>query len=187
VKDQFATLVQEPYRKYADEVVHALNEITDETVKSKGNRDWTLAVKHKLGELGEQNGFSTCASGCRDREYDAEWLYDLVWYKNNFNDGKGHDRRLTEVPLVMEIEWSPDFLQIRYDFEKLLVANAPIKAMVFWNENAFEGLEDGIKKYKNGVASIYILACYVGEKVPAFNIRTFKTDDTGRITEFTGQ
>ena len=169
-------MVQELYKRYAREVIQALFQITDETVKSKGNMDWTLAIKYKLGELGKENGFSTCASGCRDREYDAEWLYDLIWYKNNFEDGKSHERRLTEVPLVMEIEWSPDFLQIRYDFEKLLVANAPIKVMAFWNDGAFEKLQDGIEKYKNGVPSIYILACYVGDRVPAFNIKSFRKE-----------
>jgi hypothetical protein len=157
--------------QYARGVAQTLKGITDYTVKSPNNADWTLAVKRKLGELGTTYGFSTCASG-RELKHDAEWLYDLVWYKCN-HDNNDDARRLTEIPLVLESEWLRDFIQIRYDFEKLLLANSPIKVMVFWNLNAFEGLKDGIQQYANGVHSVYILACYEG---PGFKIQTIESD-----------
>ena len=64
----------------------------------------------------------------------SEWLFDLHWY----TDGKNPYTTLT-LPLVMECEWQQKrkgdkvnkFSGIKYDFQKLLVANAELRLMIF--------------------------------------------------------
>jgi len=59
----------------------------------------------------------------------------MVWYRN---EEPGH---LREIGMVLESEWNQDLYEIRYDFEKLLVAKSPIKVMIFrttaatWNNS----------------------------------------------------
>jgi hypothetical protein len=70
------------------------------------------------------------AGKCKNRE----WLYDLHWYteKNGYQP--------TSLPLVVECEWSLKRKEdkyndpcsaIKYDFQKLLVANAELRLMIF--------------------------------------------------------
>lgn len=92
----------------------------------KGNTAWTKGIKRKLYKLGYEYGYTTCASGL-DGDSEAEWLYDVVWYKE---DGEGQDARIIDVPMVAECEWNGGIGHIKYDFEKLLLANAPLKVMI---------------------------------------------------------
>jgi hypothetical protein len=123
----------------------------------KGLRIWTAAIKRELITLGRKKGYNVCAAGFPE-ECEREWLYDLVWYRN---EPANH---LREVALVLESEWSeyPDY--IKYDFEKLLIAKSPIKVMVFSEyrgnlEELWAMLEAGIRAFKTEPASeIYILA-----------------------------
>lgn len=60
----------------------------------------------------------------------VEWLYDLHWYT------EGGPYAIDSMPLVVEIEWkkriNSDFWgHLKYDFQKLVVSNAPLKLMVF--------------------------------------------------------
>jgi hypothetical protein len=63
-----------------------------------------------------------------------EWLYDLHWYT------EAEEPYLpTSLPLVVECEWNPrkkgvrkiPYSGIKYDFQKLLVANAELRLMIF--------------------------------------------------------
>jgi len=95
-------------------------------------------------------------------DFEAGWLYDLVWYRND-------DGHLAEVYLVLESEWSYDAYDIRYDFEKLLLAKATLKVMVFQAAESqladrFALLERGIDAFrKRSADETYILA---GLKMP---------------------
>jgi hypothetical protein len=100
-----------------------------EEVNDFRNGNWTETIKKLLGNLGERLGCKVCASTW-DKKYNAEWLYDLVWYREN-NDGN-----LVEVPLVVECEWGTDTKKdIKFDFEKLLLAKADIKLMICSNND----------------------------------------------------
>lgn len=64
----------------------------------------------------------------------TEWLYDLHWYT------EANEPYLpTGLPLVVECEWNPKrkgdrkipYSGIKYDFQKLLVANADLRMMIF--------------------------------------------------------
>jgi hypothetical protein len=84
-----------------------------------------------------------------------EWLYDLHW----FADPGGY--RLTSVPLVVECEWrwtrgkedeqrpKDCYGAVKYDFQKLLVANAKLRLLIFKKrtERLGETTNDDLDKY----------------------------------------
>jgi len=86
-------------------------------------------IKKLLGDLGKRLGYKVCASTW-DKKYNSEWLYDLVWYREN------DEEYLVEVPLVVECEWGTNTKKhIKFDFEKLLLAKAGIKLMICSNND----------------------------------------------------
>ena len=120
-----------------------------------------------------KHDFKVCTSGLKEK-FENEWLCDLIWYRINTNN------RLESVPVVLESEWSMDDYEIRYDFEKLLLANSPVKVMIFqdYGDNAietFEKLQIGITEFGLGIPCIYILACYQWNK-RRFEIKQFKKE-----------
>lgn len=116
----------------------------------KGDANWTYEIKKRLMVLGENHQYKTCASGFRD-ECEPEWLYDMVWYNE---EGSGENARLINVPLVLESEWNLHFNFIKYDFEKLLVANSPLKVMICQcseetKQERLDYFKDAIGKYQH--------------------------------------
>lgn len=127
----------------------------------------TRLIKDKLALLGHHrfkykvyaNGLSPHHTQLNGGTFkNAEWLYDLHWYV------EGKDKYTTvRLPLVMECEWQQKrkgdrivpFSGIKYDFQKLLVANAEFRLMIFKIEKAtdFEALEiyfeNNINNYKH--------------------------------------
>lgn len=98
-------------------------------------------------------GYHVCVKN-QSGEFNAEWLYDMVWYEET---EEGDDRRLVDVPLVLESEWMKSTGQIRYDFEKLLVANARHRVLICQaapiNRNSvLSYLRDAVKQYRLGRA-----------------------------------
>jgi hypothetical protein len=112
------------------EIKGTLESVQENAKDYKSAPDWTIAVKTAIGKLGQQHGFEVCASGCNSENgkgFHEEWLYDLVWYNEEEIAGQ---KFLTDITLVMESEWKMHIEDIRFDFEKLLLANAPYKLMV---------------------------------------------------------
>jgi hypothetical protein len=141
------------------------------------NRAWTRAIKDDIGRLGKTKDWLVCASGFCD-QFEREWLYDLVWYREDSR------RRLSEVGLVLESEWIIDPLGIKYDFEKLLVAKAPLKVMICQSKGSagasasttLTSLEDSINAFHAGVATeVYLLAVFDHSK-NAFDYREIPGD-----------
>ena len=93
--------------------------------------EWTKAVKTKLCEIGREFGCKVCASGVEKaaRDY-GEWLYDVTWLDYE-KSGQGE---LVDAPLVAECEWG-NFDAIVEDFEKLLLARADVRLMIFTGSN----------------------------------------------------
>ena len=124
-----------------------------------GDALWTQAIKLSIGKLGRTIDYRTCTSGFRE-EFDGEWLFDLCWYATT------PDGHLLEILLAVESEWNRRFDAIRYDFEKLLVAKAKLKLMIFQAsgsqmEDYFHRLTKGVAAYKGGSdGEVYILACF---------------------------
>ena len=93
------------------------------------NGEWTEAVETELCRIGRSFGYEVYANPryVPERERDGgEWLYDVTWLE--------YDRRdtgeLTDAPLVAESEWG-DLPHIEDDFEKLLLARAGVRVMIF--------------------------------------------------------
>jgi hypothetical protein len=103
----------------------------------KGNTKWTELLKDRLGKRGHEKGYDVCASGYPDR-FEKEWLFDLVWYQQD------EQQLLLDVPLVMESEWDAGLKYIKYDFEKLLLANAATRLMVC---QAKPGVAQSVRNY----------------------------------------
>lgn len=97
--------------------------------KIKGNTAWTLGLKKTFAEIGTKHQYKVCCSGFPG-EYDNEWMYDLIWYKDASTKDDLYKPGLSEIPLVMESEWDLDFNAIKYDFEKLLLSNSKAKIMI---------------------------------------------------------
>lgn len=109
----------------------------------------------------------------------AEWLYDLHWYQ----EIEPTCYRMTRLPLVVESEWdwirdaerekkttigegTPDvFGEIKWDFQKLLVANADLRLMIFQEriemssdelDDYFDETIDGYKHLEDGSKFLFI-------------------------------
>ena len=107
------------------ELIKILNSVRDEWYiykTLKGDKNWTIRIKHLFANYGSLLGYEVCGSGLCDHH--GEWLYDLVWYKNT-NEGL-----LESVPLVVESEWKRNLKDIQYDFEKLLLSNSSLRLMI---------------------------------------------------------
>ena len=88
-----------------------------------GDSNWTYGIKEALADLGKNKLNEICTSGFTDK-YNSEWLYDMVWYKEN---EKG---QLINIELVIESEWGSSMKNIKFDFEKLLLANSKYHLMI---------------------------------------------------------
>ena len=123
-----------------DDIVQALLEefknLEDTDTSGWNQTQWTSAVLTPLCSMGQQNKYYVYASSNFVDEQDkdgGEWLYDVTWckYENNF---------LKSVPLVAECEWG-NLGDIKDDFEKLLLARAAVRVMIFDGRYCKNGAE----------------------------------------------
>ena len=112
------------------------------TLKPADTNKWnktqrTRKVLNALCEIGQKTfGCSVFASRhFVDEQYrnGGEWLYDITWceYKNNL---------LQSVPLVAECEWGT-LGALKDDFDKLIVARAAVRVMVYHGGYSKDGAE----------------------------------------------
>jgi hypothetical protein len=110
---------------FINDIVVSLEAINDGT--HSGNKEWTIAIKKKLIDIAEKYNLSVnCNLNGEKYKHNegVEWLYDLIIYSSN----KGY---FDEVYLVCESEWSFDFDEIDYDFEKLLFTRSKVRLLVY--------------------------------------------------------
>jgi hypothetical protein len=125
-----------------------LEKIRDEyTILSKDQKNifWiTQKIKEYYSEIEDDDN-------C---DVESEWMFDLVWYKNNKN---GY---LEKTVLVLESELSDRSSKgLLYDFKKLLLSNAELRVMIcfgYGNNNSPQNVneiitlfEESVKAYKN--------------------------------------
>jgi hypothetical protein len=156
--------------QHVEEIKALLENFEQEAHKTqiKGDANWTYEIKSRLSILGRNHNYKICASGFKD-ECEPEWLYDFVWYKE---EGEKENARLIDVPLVLESEWNLKFEHIKYDFEKLLLANARLKVMLCQahinnRQHRLDYFNDAIAKYQKNVhEEVYLIAIldYESEK-----------------------
>ena len=110
-----------------------------------GRAEWTKCIKRKIVEYAKKEGLYSCAAGVDNADW-GEWLYDLTILKYYDNDSNS-DIESTE--LVLESEWDTDDLSIIVDFQKLLLANAKLKVMIYYqNTNVLETLKKAVWNYR---------------------------------------
>lgn len=92
---------------------------------------WTKAIKAELCNRGRALGCRARASGVGfSREFGREWLYDVTWTEYNRGYEPGAQNQLFAVHLVAECELG-NFAEIKEDFEKLLLARATLRLMIY--------------------------------------------------------
>lgn len=96
------------------------------TDRGVDNTVWTHCIKLKLCQAGQALGYYVCTSGVTQANR-REWLFDQVW----MNWTPNTPRQLQHVGLAVECEWDTNEDEIFYDFEKLLVARAYVRLMIF--------------------------------------------------------
>jgi len=111
------------------------------------HRQWTKRVKEAICALGKRNGYSIAANHCAGADT-AEWIYDLVWASVQNNPWE-----FWEMPLAMQCEWSTHSDDIVWPFEKLLVAKALHKLMVF--QQAVESDVRGVMMQLKSMVSVF--------------------------------
>ena len=84
---------------------------------------WTEAVKTRLCEIGKRHEYWVYTAGITMAD-GGEWLYDVTWLDY---DGD----LLTSAVLVAECEWNSGLDYIDEDFQKLLIASAGVRLMIF--------------------------------------------------------
>lgn len=105
-----------------------LNQVCEESAAgiTNGNKSWTKRIKELICSLGTEVYGIGASTGGFAPAFDPEWLYDVTWYQNQEEE----PHMLLDIPLVVESEWSHKFAQVKYDFEKLLVARAGLRLMI---------------------------------------------------------
>ena len=90
--------------------------------------EWTKAIETELCRIGRES--FRCKVYATDvptnKKDGGEWLYDVTWLEYE-KSGRGE---LTDALLVAECEWGSE-QKIEEDFEKLLLARAGVRVMIF--------------------------------------------------------
>lgn len=130
-----------------------LKGVDDDFYRQKGafGTTHTTFIKAIIAETGLRNGywvyankmpgyaekFDNMQKDLPNKFKEREWLYDLHWYKDSVD---GHYYMPVNFELAMECEWRKsrpgdtsmkNFSAVKYDFQKLLVTNAPLKLLIF--------------------------------------------------------
>lgn len=111
------------------EIIKILNKFSEEYYQqlNRSSNYVTNSIKKLIGDYGcsEVVKCEVCTSGFPDY-FNNEWLYDMVWYKEDLTT-----KQLISVELVLELEQHVrGIADIKYDFEKLLVANAKVRVII---------------------------------------------------------
>ena len=118
-------------RKICRYIWQSLNRVRERLAgRGMSDRVWTHNIKSELCSAGQALGYDVCTSGVTQAN-SGEWLFDQVWL-----DWIPDPRQLKRIGLVVECEWELTCEAIFYDFEKLLVARADVRLMIFQAKNA---------------------------------------------------
>lgn len=145
----------------------------------------TVALNREISSVACIFNINSWALGLPEYEYAGrdeahisghEWLYDMVCYRYD-----NEHYALNDTILVMESEWkgkryasngqdgNDPYGEVKYDFQKLLLANADVKLMVYRYHKENYGGGDSIQQYfqrridnyrQGRVSDLYLFACY---------------------------
>lgn len=114
--------------------------------------NWTFAINRLLRDVGKEVDINYQIA-CKHKEIhdNSEWLFDFVCYTENENG-------IDNVIFVAESQWmnqwhkQNNYGDIKYDFEKLLLARCHLRIMIFEANNENE-IRDYIQKLNRIVAN----------------------------------
>jgi hypothetical protein len=148
-----------------DRVKSALEAVADNLRgMNAGNKLWTLQIKSQLKEK-RPDDCQVFATG-----HSGEFLYDLIWIRREQGQ-----RPILDLALVLECEWGIG--QEIFDFQKLLLARADLRVMVFQGSRQHQSqviaqMRDEISEFrKTQTGDRYLFACWDLE--PECNHREF--------------
>jgi len=110
--------------------------------ETDSNKEWTIAIKTILEKINQNFFHNKIATSNLQNTESGEWLFDFVIYEEN------KENYLNKLNLIAEIEWrnyNEYFPQLKYDFEKLLIAKCNYKLFIFEVDDNDE-LEDHTSK-----------------------------------------
>ena len=124
------------------EVQKGLNNL--KVAKDETNKVWTRKVKTELCRIGQSLGCSVYASGVgKPYQSGGEWRYDVTWLEYECKGDPWRRSVLSNAHLAAECEWGGPG-EICDDFEKLLLARARVRVMIFDGDHF--NLADGSSK-----------------------------------------
>ncbi|MGO9606870.1 MAG: hypothetical protein ACLQAT_26350 [Candidatus Binataceae bacterium] len=134
------------------------------------DRQWTFNILSELTRLGRGYGFKVRGAKPPKDDFETGWLWDLTWVDiRNWHRPDSADGKLVELPLVLESEWNVRFVdEILWDFQKLLVARAHLRVMIFQQatkqkaDQCLESMRDAIKTFSaTHTGDRYLFACWI--------------------------
>ena len=136
-----------------------------------GDSSWTYHLKKRLANLGKRKDYKIAVGGFGN-EFAGEWLYDLVWYKED------EEGCLIKIPLIMESEWDKNYSGIKFDFEKLLIGNAEKRLMICQSrkrniDNLLNQLKNAIDKFNENINDRFLFAILNCDTDDEFHFRTY--------------
>lgn len=110
--------------------------------------DWTKAIYKSLSQICFLNSKIACSRLDETEKDCGEWLYDYVEYEEDITSNS-----LRKIILVVESEWENFrqenyFSDLKFDFEKLIIAKSDYRLFVFENDTIDE-VKQIIEKLKN--------------------------------------
>lgn len=172
-----------------DAITATLDEVAKELKGKMSNRTWTQKILSELADMPARvMGDGVVAYPNKDA---GEWLFDMVWCRNE-NTGCEY-YTLREIDLVLESEWSHNVEDVRYDFEKLLIAKSPLKVLIADDYRragtesdgcVTEMIEEELRSFSPALPSeTYLVALYQGDG-GVFKYRRYELVSHGGVKEW---
>lgn len=174
---------QAPRTSRTTEIMRAIQEGLDslEIDRAASSAAWTEAVKTKLCEIGRRFNYRVGESKLGDF---GEWLYDVTWLEGE------PEGLMIDAHLVAECEWDHRFGHITEDFDKLLLARASVRLMIFdgnhkpGSEKIAAQLAERIRAFKGSRAEdAWLLAAFEGLDDGRWWFRYFTVDATTNLID----
>ena len=177
---------QAPRTSRTTEIMRAIQEglFRLEVDRAASDAAWTRAIKTKLCEIGQDFKYRVGASNVPRAKCDwGEWLYDVTWLEGE------PEGLMVDAHLVAECEWG-SFEYIVEDFDKLLLARASVRLMIFdgnhkpGSEKIAAQLAERIRAFKGSRAEdAWLLAAFEGLDDGEWRFRYFTVDATTNLID----
>ena len=184
-RDQLVGKIVAAFRRLEQEIPQR-----DPGDRPQSNGPWTKEILTTLCNLGKDLEYEAWAAGTSrnpvPNEYrkKGEFLYDASWRESDCSC------RIISFPMVAESEWGP-LREIEYDFQKLLLARAKVRVMVYDGGVASEGnrknkpilkrLHELVGAFNGTEGDTYLLIPYlhVKGKEGGFKFKFYQITDQG--------